>query len=209
MIWSSNVQNLNLRFLIFWAVQKWQTLTDCEISKICTVHYCRSQNLLFLHSSNYKVFWLENLHDCKSQHCMFVYLISDFFETLEWYFWFFPKTSYSLRSEITVAHLVQTFLWRVDLLHTWVRTHPLSNFYSRYINPFLVCFPSRARDSGVQKWFQNFDLIFFIKVNSKIDFSLTFCFLGWLWPKKFIQKIWNHFYTAVFRVLLENLAKID
>jgi hypothetical protein len=44
---------------------------------------------------------------------------------------------------------------------TWVRTHPLLNFYSRHINPFLVCFPSRAWDSGVQKWFQNFDLIFF------------------------------------------------
>jgi hypothetical protein len=48
---------------------------------------------------------------------------------------------------------------------------PFLNLYSRHINPFLVCFPSRARDSGVQKWFQNFDLnFFFIKVNSKIDF---------------------------------------
>jgi hypothetical protein len=58
-------------------------------------------------------------------------------------------------------------LKRVDSVFTWVPTHPLLNFYLRHINPFLVCFPSRARDSGVQKWFQNFDLnFFFIKVNS-------------------------------------------
>jgi hypothetical protein len=57
--------------------------------------------------------------------------------------------------------LVMIMYKRVDLLHTLVRTHPLSNFYSRHIKPFLVCFPSRARDSGVQKWFQNFDLNFF------------------------------------------------
>jgi hypothetical protein len=60
--------------------------------------------------------------------------------------------------------------WRADSVLTWVHTHLLSNFYSRHINPFLVCFLSRARDSGVQKWFQNFDLNFFIKVNSKLDF---------------------------------------
>jgi hypothetical protein len=40
---------------------------------------------------------------------------------------------------------------KVDSMLTWVSTHPLSNFYSRHINTFLVCFPSRARDSGVQK----------------------------------------------------------
>jgi hypothetical protein len=67
----------------------------------------------------------------------------------------------------------------VDSVLTWVPTHPLSNFYSRHINPFLVCFSSRARDFGVQKWFQNFDLdFFFIKVNSKIDFFVDFLFFG-------------------------------
>jgi hypothetical protein len=80
------------------------------------------------------------------------------------------------------VHVMKTtmrFIWVVDSVLTWVPTHPISNFYSRYMNPFLVCFPSRARDFGVQKWFQNFDLNFFsTKVNSKIDFSLTFCFSG-------------------------------
>jgi hypothetical protein len=28
---------------------------------------------------------------------------------------------------------------RVDSVLTWVPTHPLSNFYSRHIKPFLVC----------------------------------------------------------------------
>jgi hypothetical protein len=67
---------------------------------------------------------------------------------------------------------------RVDSVLTWVPTHPLSNFYSRHINPFLVCFPSRARDSGVEKWFQNFDLNFFSSKSTQKDFSLTFCFSG-------------------------------
>jgi hypothetical protein len=91
MIWSTNVQNLNSRFLILWIVQKWQTLTDCEISKICTVRYFRSQNLSFLHSSNYKVFWLENLHDCRSQHCLLVDLISFFLKLQNSIFEFFKK----------------------------------------------------------------------------------------------------------------------
>jgi hypothetical protein len=42
---------------------------------------------------------------------------------------------------------------RVNSVLTWVPTHLLSNFYLKHINPFLVCFPSRAQDSGVQKWF--------------------------------------------------------
>jgi hypothetical protein len=78
----------------------------------------------------------------------------------------------------------------VDSVLTWVPTHPLSNFYSRHINPFLVYFPSRAQDSGVQMWFQNFDLnFFFIKVNSKIDFFVDFLFFRLTLTKKIIQKI--------------------
>jgi hypothetical protein len=57
---------------------------------------------------------------------------------------------------------------RVDSVLTWVPTHPLLKFYSRHINPFLVCFPSRTRDSGVQKWFQNFDLNFFSSKSTQI-----------------------------------------
>jgi hypothetical protein len=68
--------------------------------------------------------------------------------------------------------------YRVDSVLTWVPTHPLSNFCSRHINPFLVCFPSRARDSGVQKWFQNFDLIFFHQSQLINRFFVDFLFLG-------------------------------
>jgi hypothetical protein len=50
-----------------------------------------------------------------------------------------------------VVLVITKLRWRVDSVLTWVPTHPLSNFYSRHINPFFVCFPSRARDSGVQK----------------------------------------------------------
>jgi hypothetical protein len=65
------------------------TLTDCEILKICTIHYYRCQNLSFLHSSKYKEFPLENLHDSRSQYFLHVDLISDFFETSKWYVRFF------------------------------------------------------------------------------------------------------------------------
>jgi hypothetical protein len=52
MLWSTNMQKLNLKFLTFWAVQKWQTLKDCEILKI---HYYRCQNLLFFAYLKFKL----------------------------------------------------------------------------------------------------------------------------------------------------------
>jgi hypothetical protein len=71
---------------------------------------------------------------------------------------------------------------------THVGTHTASfNFFSRHINPFLVCFPSRAWDSGVQKWFQNFDLNFFHQSQLINRFFVDFFVLGVDFdPKKFV-----------------------
>jgi hypothetical protein len=53
--------------------------------------------LLFLHSPNYNVFWVKILHVCRSQHCPYQDLISDFFETWKSQFWIF------LENEILVG----------------------------------------------------------------------------------------------------------
>jgi hypothetical protein len=81
-------------------------------------------------------------------------------------------------------HIILFLMTRVDSVLTWVPTHPLSNFYSRHINPFLVCFPSRARDSGVQNWFQNFDLNFFHQSQLEKRFFVDFLFFGLTLTKK-------------------------
>jgi hypothetical protein len=78
--------------------------------------------------------------------------------------------------------------WRADSVLTQVHTHLLSNFYSRHINPFLVCFLSRARDSGVQKWFQNFDLNFFSSKSTQNKFFVDFLFFGLILTKKIYTK---------------------
>jgi hypothetical protein len=77
---------------------------------------------------------------------------------------------------------------RVDSVLTWVPTHRLLNFYLRHINPFLVYFPSRARDFGVQKWFQNFDLNFFHQSQLKNKFFVDFLFFGLTLTKKIHTK---------------------
>jgi hypothetical protein len=47
MMYCSNRRNLNLKYLIFWAYQKWQNLTEFGGLKFCTVHYFRCQILSF------------------------------------------------------------------------------------------------------------------------------------------------------------------
>jgi hypothetical protein len=99
-------------------------------------------------------------------------------------FFSFTTTSLEPCGYLAVKVVVVIIARRVDLVHTWVPTHPLSNFYSRHINPFLVCFPSRAQYSGVQKWFQNFDLIFFHQRQLKNRFCVDFLFFGLTLTKK-------------------------
>jgi hypothetical protein len=83
---------------------------------------------------------------------------------------------------------------------TWVPTHPLSIFYSRHINPFLVCFSSRARDSGVQKWFQNFDLNFFHQSQLKNRFFVDFLFFGLTLTQKNSYKKFETTFTQQYFV---------
>jgi hypothetical protein len=71
---------------------------------------------------------------------------------------------------------------RANLLPTWVATHLCPVRWSKLYDLVLARFPSRTRDSAMQKWFQNFGLIFFVKVNSQKGSLLTFWILSWLWP---------------------------
>jgi hypothetical protein len=86
-------------------------------------------------------------------------------------------------------------LSRVDLVLTWVRTHPLANFCSRHINPFLVCFPCRAWDSSVQKWFQNFDFNFFHQSQHINRFFIDFFVFGVDFDQKISYKKFETTFT--------------
>jgi hypothetical protein len=61
---------------------------------------------------------------------------------------------------------------------TWVRSHPLLNFYSRHINPFLVCFSSRARNSVYKSGFRILISIFFHQSQLINRFFIDFFVFG-------------------------------
>jgi hypothetical protein len=88
---------------------------------------------------------------------------------------------------------MQAILIRELLIESGFGAHlgtyiPPFNFFSRHINPFLVCFPSRAWDSGVQKWFQNFDSDFFSSKSTQKYIFVDFLFFGLTLTKKVYKK---------------------
>jgi hypothetical protein len=57
MLYFMNMQDLNSKYLIFRASQKWQNLTDLKGLKFCTIHYFMS-DLSFCTSLNIRYFEL-------------------------------------------------------------------------------------------------------------------------------------------------------
>jgi hypothetical protein len=73
----------------------------------------------FLHSSKYKVFWFENLHDCRSQHCLHVDLISDSFWNFKMIFLNFSKNE---------LHVARATFVIFDVIHLYKSPGTLNGF---------------------------------------------------------------------------------
>jgi hypothetical protein len=70
------------------------------------------------------VFRLENLHDCRSQHCLPLDLISDFFfETSKWYFRISKNELHVARATFVVFDGIHAYVFPWINLKAYMRAH--------------------------------------------------------------------------------------